>query len=135
MAYIDRPRKPTPILEVTTYGDEDNIIHRDGKNGSFVIPVGEDTWIFPWKATSVYTGFEIRIPDGTMALITGCPWVLEDKIHVHPQLLPDGSYIYPIVNKMGLLPRKLRKGEHIALLTLVSTTECELVQYHEDSLD
>lgn len=125
----------TPIIEVIC-DDEECKLHRNGKDDSFLVSVAKDTWVFPWKAVSIYTGITIRIPNNTMALFTGCPWILEDKIHVHPQVLPDGSCVYPVVSKIGIFPRKLKKGTYVGILTLVNTKEAALVHHErKDDLD
>ena len=135
MAQLIKPGLHDPyILEAICY-DTDNKLQRNGTDKNFLVAVEKDTWVFPWKPVCVYTGIDIRIPKHTLALVTGCPWALEDKICVHPQIISDNSPLYLIVSKTGILPRKLKKGTLIGVLTVFTANECELVQYNKDSLD
>ena len=128
-------KPPPPILEVT-YQESDNPLISNGKDKkSFLVATGKDTWVFPWKPVGLYTGIDVRIPDDTVGLITGCPWSLEDKIHVHPQVLFDDSPIFLMVSKIGILPRKIKKGTYIGNLTIIGSNECILVEHQKDSLD
>lgn len=120
--------KHEPILECICT-DESPVI-KDGDTNSFLLKLPNDKWIFPWKIKCIDMQMSIRLSDGIQALITGCPWMLDKNIHVHPQSLSDDTYVYIYVHRIGLLPKKLPKGTVIARLTPVESHQCHLLVEH-----
>lgn len=131
--------KESPILEVTY--DNRELVKVRGNHGysyGYLLSSAEDKWLFPNRPVSIDTGISIRIPDNTIALATGSPWILEeDGIIVHPQIFPDDSNIYLTISSVGILPKKLKKGTYIGILTIISNVESELIQHrnNEDDLE
>lgn len=117
-----------PILECA-YTDEPYILTDDDTN-SFLLKLPRNTWVFPWKAKCIDLQMSIRLSDKTKGLITGCPQMLNEGIHVHPQCLSDNSWVYIYVHRIGLLPKRLPKGTIIARLIPIESHQCHLLVEH-----
>lgn len=94
--------------------------HSKGDAG-FDLYSTKDTWIFPFRTTKVELNIRCKIPEGYFGLVTSRSGESLKGNFVVPGII-DSNYIgiiSAIVTRIGLFPKKIKKGTRIAQMILI----------------
>lgn len=85
----------------------------------------EDKWIFPFVITKIPCNCKVELPDGHFGLVTSRSGMsLRGNITI-PGII-DSTYrgqISAIVTRIGLLPRKIKRGTRVSQLIVIPYRE------------
>ena len=99
-------------------------LHKNGDAG-YDMYCSKDTWIFPFKCKQVPLNFKCEIPEGRYGLLTSRSGESLHGNFVIPGII-DSTYrgqLKAIMTRVGLLPRKIKKGTRIAQLIFMPFEE------------
>lgn len=82
----------------------------------------KDTWIFPFRVTKVPVNLKVQLQKGMLGLMTSRSGMSLKGVFCVPGII-DSDYrgdLSAIVTKIGILPRKIKKGERVAQLIITN---------------
>jgi len=115
------------ILEYNTF---DKTIPAEFYKAGIFLSSAETTWMLPFQRKNILMNEKVSLPDDSMGLITQCniygliPQVITSNKHTK------GTVIYLYIRN-GLLPRRIKAGEQIAIMHVLPCLELHYIQNDE----
>lgn len=106
-----------------------NGYYHKNKDAGYDMYAAKDTWIFPLKVKKVLVNLKCEIPSGFFGLLTSRSGESSKGNFVIPGII-DPTYrgqLSAIMTRIGIFPKKIKKGTRIAQLIFIPFEEYTLV--------
>lgn len=112
------------VLEYEAIG---TVAPADFTNAGVILSIAKAKWILPFKETFIMVNLRPVMPDKTIGLITSLGYT---KLDVTTRVISD-THTTPIfikVRNKSLLPKKIKEGVPLALLTVLPYVELQFIE-------
>lgn len=117
------------MLECTPCDKETNTVIKDG-TGTYKLYPLKAQWIFPWHTKVMLNINKLVIPKDSIGIMYTNP--SQDNIEVKTKIINDDISIFEnnksiYVKTLGLLPKRIKHDNPIALMNLIKQLEAYLI--------
>lgn len=103
--------------------------HKFGDAGYDLYAV-EDKWIWPFSVTKIKTNIKMEIPPGYLGWVTSRSGQTEIGNYTLAGIIDSGyrGIVHIMMSRIGLLPRKIKKGTRVAQLIIIPYMEMDWLE-------